>query len=185
MNVILTGFASSGKSVTANALYRMAGFRCIDLDRVIEDVYERERGERLLCREVFRRLGADGFSMLENSALQTLSDMRDSVLSTGGRTPMYEPNRPLLRTLGRIVYLRCGVKAALGRMRRKGIPVSMGGTPEGVAEEWGRRDPVYMQLADMIIDNSAITPEETARAILENLSLENLSDDGNQSVKGV
>jgi len=170
MNIVLIGFASSGKSVTANALCRIAGFRCVDLDRVIEDAYERGRVERLPCREIYRGLGADGFSMLENSALRSLSDMRKSVLSTGGRTPMYEPNRPLLKSLGRVVYLKCDVEAALSRMKRKGIPLSMGGTREGVIEEWGKRDPVYAELADAVIDNSAISTDETARAILEMLS---------------
>jgi shikimate kinase len=169
MNIVLIGFASSGKSVTANALCRMGGYRCVDLDRVIEDAYERGRGERLPCREIYRGLGADGFSTLENSALRSLSDMRKSVLSTGGRTPIYEPNRPLLKSLGRVVYLKCGVEAALSRMKRKGIPLSMGGTPEGAAEEWDKRDPIYAELADVIIDNSQISTKETARTILEEL----------------
>jgi shikimate kinase len=170
MNIILIGFASSGKSVTARALSKMAGFRCVDLDRVIEDAYERERGERFPCREIYRGLGADGFSTLENSALRSLSDMRKSVLSTGGRTPMYKPNQPLLQSLGRVVYLKCGVEAALSRMKRKGIPLSMGGTREGAAEEWDKRDPVYAKLADVVIENDTLTTEETARAILELLS---------------
>ena len=169
MTIVLIGFASSGKSVTARALSKMAGLHCIDLDRVIEDAYERERGERLTCREIYRGLGADGFSIFENSALRSLSGMYNSVLSTGGRTPMYEPNRPLLKSLGRVAYLKCGVEAALSRMKRKGIPLSMGGTPEGVAEEWNKRDPVYAELADVVIDNSQISTKETARTILEEL----------------
>jgi len=171
MNIVLIGFASSGKSVTARALSKMAGLHWVDLDRVIEDAYEREHGgERLPCREIYRALGADGFSMLENTALRSLSNMRKSVLSTGGRTPVYEPNQPLLRSLGRVVYLKCGVEAALSRMKRKGIPLSMGGTPEGVAEEWGKRDPVYAKVADAVIENGAITTDETAKAILKILS---------------
>jgi shikimate kinase len=171
MNIILIGFASSGKSATAKALRWKAGFRFVDLDRVIENRYEQRHGTRLTCREIFRGAGADGFTQFENEALRSLSALRNAVLSTGGRAPMNPDNQPLLKALGKIVYLKCGVDTVLRRMARKGSPLSMGRTPEDIAQEWEKRDPVYAELADITIDNDTITPDETASIILEELGV--------------
>jgi shikimate kinase len=172
MNIVLIGFASSGKTATAKALRRKEGFRFVDLDRVIENRYEQQRGSRLTCREIFKEAGADGFAKLESDALLSVSHIRNAALSTGGGTPMDANNRPILRSIGRVVYLKCRADTALARMKRKGIPMSMGGTPEGVAQEWAKRDPVYTELADIVIDNDTISPDETAAAIVGKLMMQ-------------
>ncbi|MDR2577384.1 MAG: hypothetical protein LBC70_01040 [Chitinispirillales bacterium] len=169
MNTILIGFASSGKSATANAICAKTGQRHFDLDQIVESRYERKSGKRAGCREIFKDSGADGFAERENDALRSLSNMRDSVLSTGGRTPMCEDNRALLKTMGKIIYLKCGSGTVLQRMEKKGRPASMGKSAEEITAEWERRVPIYTELADIVIENDTQTPEETARIILENL----------------
>jgi shikimate kinase len=170
VNIVLIGFASSGKSVTAAALCERAGMRHVDLDRVIEERYEKGAGARTSVRQIFGEIGADGFTALENDALKSLSDIRGSVLSTGGRTPMDAENRACLKPIGKIVYLKCGLDAVMERMKNKGTPLSMGGTPEAIKEELERRDPVYAALADIVIENESLTPDETAAEILRRLS---------------
>ncbi|MCL2183773.1 MAG: hypothetical protein FWB85_09930 [Chitinispirillia bacterium] len=171
MNIILTGFASSGKSTTAGAICGRTGRIHVDLDRAIEGRYERKHGSRASCREIFKDVGKDGWAELENDALRSLSNMRNSVLSTGGRTPLCEENRVILKSLGTVIYLKCGVGAVLQRMKRKGIPASIGSTPEEVEAEWLLRDPIYTALADMIIENEKLTPAETAIAILDRMPM--------------
>jgi shikimate kinase len=165
-NIILTGFASCGKSAAATALSGATGCGCVDLDRVIESVYEKKYGNAASCREIFRSGGEQVFSELETEALETLSGMRSSILSTGGRAPMKEQNRTLLKSMGRIVYLKCGVEVILERMKNKGVPASMGSSLQEISEEWNRRDPVYSALADIVIVNDTQSPNETALAIL-------------------
>ncbi|MDR3011963.1 MAG: hypothetical protein LBU70_01980 [Chitinispirillales bacterium] len=169
MAIILIGFASSGKSATGDAVSQATGMKHVDLDRVIEDLYERRYERRLSCRDVFKDLGICGFTELERDALHSLTGMCDTVLSTGGRTPMCEDNRAFLKSLGRIVYLKCGIDTILMRMKDKGYPQSMGGSAEGVRAEWKVRDPVYSEFADIIIDNDEMTPNETARVIQESI----------------
>jgi len=171
MNIILIGFASSGKTTTAGAICSRTGRIHVDLDRAIEGRYERKHGRRASVREIYTDAGRDGWSELENDALRSLSNMRNSVLSTGGRTPLCEENRVILKSLGTIVYLRCEVGAVLQRMKRKGIPASIGTTPEEVEEEWLVRDPVYGAIADMVIENDKMTPAETAKAILDRMPM--------------
>jgi len=169
MNIILTGFASCGKSTTANAICAQASMRHTDLDRVIEERYERKYGKRASVREIFTDAGKESFAQLENDALRSLSNLRNSVLSTGGRTPMHKENRAILKSLGTVVYLKAGAESVLARMKRKGIPKSIGTTPEEVRAEWERREPVYAEFADIVIENDNLTPAETAKAILEKM----------------
>jgi shikimate kinase len=169
MNIILIGFASSGKSATADAIHAETGRSHFDLDRVVESRHERKSGRRAGCREIFKDAGSDGFSERENDALRSLSNLRNAILSTGGRTPMCEENRALLKSMGKIIYLKCGVDTVLKRMDKKGRPASMGKSSEEIAAEWERRVPIYTDLADIIIENDTQSPEETARIILEKL----------------
>jgi shikimate kinase len=145
--------------------------RHIDLDRVVEERYEKRTGARLSVRQIFGEIGVGGFTALENDALKSLSETRGSVLSTGGRTPMDAANRACLKSIGSIVYLKCGVNAIIDRMRKKGTPLTMGNTPEDIKKEWEKRDPIYAALADMVIDNDALAPDEAAAEILRRLSL--------------
>ncbi|MCL2689531.1 MAG: hypothetical protein FWE57_06760 [Chitinispirillia bacterium] len=168
-NIILIGFASCGKSAAAIALSNAAGCKCFDLDRVIENIYEKKHGSALSCRKIFQSAGSQGFNELETEAIISLSKMRSSILSTGGRAPMREENRTLFKSMGHIVYLKCGVEVILKRMADKGIPASMGNSPQGVSDEWKKREPVYSALADMVIVNDTLSPNETALAILDGL----------------
>jgi len=165
-NIILIGFASCGKSAAAKALSSATGCRCVDLDRIIENIYENKYGNSASCREIFHSVGSQGFNELETEALTSLQGMRNSILSTGGRTPLLEQNRALLKSMGYIVYLKCGVETIIKRMANKGVPASMGSSPQEINEEWKRRDPVYSALANIGIINDTLSPNETALAIL-------------------
>lgn len=166
MNIILIGFASCGKSAAAAALGNATSRNCVDLDRVIENRYQQVHGNAASCREIFRKLGAGCFTELETDALNSLRGLRSSILSTGGRAPMSGQNRSLLKSMGTVVYLKCSVNIILKRMKSKGSPASMGSTEEEISAEWNRRDPVYENLADIIIVNDTLTPDETSQAIL-------------------
>jgi len=171
VNIVLIGFASCGKSTTAAALCGQAGMRHVDLDRVVEERYEKRTGARLSVRQIFSEVGVGGFTSLENDALKSLSDMRDSVLSTGGRTPIDAANRVCLKSIGSIVYLKCGLVTVMERMDKKGRPLSMGNMPEEIKAEYEKRDPIYTALADIVVKNEAMTPDKVATEILRRLSL--------------
>jgi shikimate kinase len=170
VNIVIIGFASCGKSTAAAALCGKAGMRHLDLDRVVEERYEKRTGARLSVRQIFGEIGSGGFTALENDALKSLSEIRDTVLSTGGRAPMDAANRVCLKSIGSVVYLKCGIDAVMSRMKTKGAPRTMGSKPEEIKAELEKRDPVYTALADIVIDNESLTPEEVAAEILRRLS---------------
>jgi shikimate kinase len=169
MNIVIVGFASCGKSTAAAALCGRAALRHVDLDRMVEERYEQRTGARLAVRQIFKEVGKGGFAALENDALKSLSGTRNLVLSAGGRTPMDTGNRALIKSLGSVVYLRCGVATVTERMKKKGAPLTMGNTPEEIKAEWEKRDPIYSAIADAVVENESLTPDETAVEILKQL----------------
>ncbi len=174
MNIILIGFASSGKSSTAQALADATGWPHLDLDRVIEERFEQKNSTKITCRELVREQGIDTFTALETEALQSLSSRDSIILSTGGRTPLTPDNRPILEKMGKIVYLKTDIDTILIRMKAKGFPSTIKGGELEIEQEWRRRDPVYAELADLVIRNDVLSPKQTAAAILQKLSLEHL-----------
>jgi shikimate kinase len=167
MNIVLIGFPGSGKSAVGMALARAVDMTYIDLDTCIEAIYVADTGESLGCREIFARAGAAAFAALEADALGNLDCFCDFVLSTGGRTPLNTANREALRDIGKIVYLRSGPEAIYVRMVAKGMPTFLRRDPSlhNLTALWHQRDPVYRELADVCIDNSELTIDETVRAI--------------------
>ncbi|MFP4164465.1 MAG: shikimate kinase [Chitinispirillaceae bacterium] len=169
MNIILIGFASSGKSSAAQSLSEMTGWPHLDLDRLVEDHYEQKRGIKFSCRELFRKLGAESFADMENETLQSLSELDSAILSTGGRTPLSKENRKILKDLGAVVYLKTDISTILVRMKEKGFPSSIKGGEKGIETEWKRRVSVYCDLADFTICNDLLSPKETAASIINQL----------------
>ncbi|KMQ51194.1 Shikimate kinase I [Chitinispirillum alkaliphilum] len=166
MNIILIGFASSGKTTSATVLSEITSIPHIDLDREIESLYGKKNHRKLTIREIFKEIGKEAFILLENETLQNLQGTKSRIISTGGHAPLDPQNRILLRNLGKIVYLKVGPQKLFERMSEKGLPASIRDGKEGLIREWHYRDPIYTKLSDFIIDNELLTPEETAREIL-------------------
>ena len=124
-NIVLIGFASSGKTATGTALASLTGFAQVDLDCEVERIYRQTRDSSLTCREIFRSQGEEVFSALEELALRELVARKGMILSTGGHAPVPAQNRPLIVGLGTVVYLRANLKTIVERMHTKGIPASM------------------------------------------------------------
>ena len=166
--IILVGFTSCGKSATGRALARLSGFDFIDLDIVIENRYFSQHGIPLRCREIFTQKGADVFLSLEHEALAGLAGQGKYILSTGGGAPMDLENRRLIKLLGIVVHLDPDPSVIVDRLKNKGYPAYLGPdpTPEKLRQFWEIRNPVYAECADFSIDNTLISPGETAEKIV-------------------
>ena len=61
-NLILIGFASSGKTVVGKKLAEFLGMKFVDLDRLIEKLFESQHAESLNCRTIFKKYGEKRFA---------------------------------------------------------------------------------------------------------------------------
>lgn len=172
-NIVLIGFASTGKTTTGRIVASQLGWKFIDIDDIVEKIYQTETGHEMSCRDIFTRVGRDGFIEIETRALHQLEERRETVIATGGGTPISNINRSLIKKLGSIVYLNAGIKAIFSRMTHKGYPRYLGENPSlaDLNRLWLERHPIYTTMADLVIDNTDNSPEDSARIITDRLLL--------------
>lgn len=175
-NLVLVGFASTGKTAVGRVLSKRLGFEFIDLDDRVEILHVAERGVKRRCREIYSMLGRQCFIDYETQALNSLTDTRKAVIALGGGTPMHEANRDKARDLGCVVYLDASPEAIFERMKIKGFPLYLGDNPSlsTLSTLTSERGPVYERMADIVINNTALSAEGAANAIVTSVIVRGL-----------
>ncbi len=170
--MILIGFASTGKTAVGRVSADKLGFAFVDLDVCVETLHLEEKGVGRRCREIYSLFGRDCFVRYETRALEKLNGTTEAVIAVGGGTPLDETNRVLIRSLGRVVFLKASPEAVFDRMKFKGFPQYLGKNPSvaDVAVLTTEREPYYLKTADIVIDNSALSPESAADAVIAALA---------------
>ncbi len=100
MNIYLIGYMCSGKSTVGRLLSQRLGMRFCDIDDEIE------RCCNAAVSQIFAKRGEVEFRQLERKMLIDLCDMDDVVVAAGGGTPCFFDNMRLMRSSGKVVYLR-------------------------------------------------------------------------------
>ena len=166
-NVVLIGFMGSGKSSVGIRLsYR--------LRRVVEDtdkLIEAQEGKSI--SDIFAGEGEPYFRQLETKLLKRLIGRANGqILSVGGGTPVREENRPLLKELGTVVYLRVRPETVYERLKGDTArPLLQGENPmEKITSLMAARKDAYESCADLIIDVDDLDMEEILNRIQEKVS---------------
>jgi len=148
-NIVLIGFMGSGKSTLGIRLsYR--------LRRVIEDtdkLIEKKTGRSI--SDIFARDGEEAFRTMETQLLKELNENANGkIVAVGGGTPVREENRPLLKSLGTVVYLRIRPESVYERLKGDTTrPLLQGDNPrEKIENLMTARKDAYEGSADLIID---------------------------------
>lgn len=171
-NLVIIGFTSCGKSTIGRHLAKRLNKRFIDLDRRIEGLYaDAHDGLRKRCRAIFQEDGPEAFRDWERRAIESVRDEANMILATGGGAPLREENRPLLKALGPVLYLKAFPPTLFGRMERKGLPGYLASNPtvEGLAEVWEQRHPIYQSLADLSVETDSLTVGNAVGIVERNL----------------
>ena len=175
MRLILLGMKHSGKSTLGRDIAGRLGCPFYDVDELIEDHIERQEGERLSVREVFRRLGPEGFSEIEKQVVFALYQRLDGqepkyVLALGGRTPLNRDLGPVLGRMGTAVFLDVDPQRLWDRVSRAGVPPFL--DPQHPREDFlemhQSRVGAYRRVADITVPLDAeADPEQNARKVME------------------
>lgn len=89
-----------GKSYWGKHLASSLNFEFIDLDELIE------KREGLSIPDIFEQFGEDSFREREQSALESVKDMKQAcVISTGGGAPCFHNNMDKMNAMGKTLFL--------------------------------------------------------------------------------
>lgn len=168
--VILIGFKGSGKSTVGKILADLLGGAFTDTDGLIEELFEQETGKTVSFRDIYAEYGRSYFVELEKKAVAKALAGDYSVISLGGGTlENLEDKIDLSQTV--VVRLDVEKEELYNRIIKDGVPAFF--DPEdsrGSFETfYERRAPRYNLVAEVTIDNTDKTPEETAALIVEHL----------------
>jgi shikimate kinase len=147
-NIFLVGLMGAGKTTVGKLLAKSLDKTFYDSDHEIE----RRTGVNIPL--IFELEGEAGFRKRETQAIAELANLPDVVLATGGGAVLLQENRQMLSSHGKVIYLRASVDELCHRTRGdRNRPLLQTTNPrERLQELYTQRDPLYLEIADMVID---------------------------------
>jgi shikimate kinase len=164
-NVFLIGPMGAGKSTIGRLLAKELKYPFKDSDREIEV----RTGADIPW--IFDVEGEEGFRQREEAMIAELVHKDGIVLATGGGVVMRPANRAALKSGGLVVYLCTSVEQQLQRTAKdRQRPLLQTADPEAVLRDlMAKRDPLYREIADLIIETDQRGPKVVVNAILAKL----------------
>ena len=146
-SIFLVGPMGAGKSTVGRYLADKLHYDFVDSDHVIEE----RTGTTIPT--IFDIEGESGFRDREESVLDDLTQLPETVLATGGGVVEREHNRQHIRSRGFVVYLRSPVENLIQRTKHdRNRPLLQTDNPEQVLRDlMERREPWYLEMADLVI----------------------------------
>ena len=119
-------------------------------------------------REIFRLKGEAYFRSMESALTHELSTSGGMVLSPGGGWITQTSSVELLRSTGRIIYLRASPEAVARRLRRVETRPLLAGRDPVVAlrELYDKRRALY-ETADVVLDTEKLVKQQLITKIVE------------------
>ncbi len=164
-NIFLIGPMGAGKTTIGRRLADARAMQFIDSD------HEVEQRTGVDIAFIFEKEGEAGFRKRETQALDELTLRQNLVLATGGGAVLDPLNRQNLSARGFVVYLHASIEQQIARTERTDHrPLLQGGDRREILERLlAIRDPLYREIADLVIETDGRNARLLARAIEEHL----------------
>ncbi|MES2319749.1 MAG: bifunctional shikimate kinase/3-dehydroquinate synthase AroKB [Pseudomonadota bacterium] len=165
-NVFLVGLMGAGKTTIGRILARKLGLRFIDSDHEIEA----RTGASIPW--IFEIEGEASFRRREAEVIRDLTAQDGIVLATGGGAVLDPESRAYLKQRGRVIYLRANVSSIMLRTSHdKNRPLLQTADPRRKLDELtAQREPLYREIADLVIDTGRPNVQSMVQTILAQLS---------------
>ena len=156
----------AGKSAVGRYLARALHLSFVDSD----DEIESRTGVDIPF--IFEKEGEQGFRKREAAVIDDLSKIDGVVLATGGGAVVDPENRSRLGGRGYVVYLYTSVDEQVSRTQRgRKRPMLENDDPRGTLEELlAKRDPLYREIADLVVETDGRKVKSVANEIIEQIS---------------
>jgi shikimate kinase len=165
-NIFLVGPMGAGKSAVGRQLARTLHLSFVDSD----DEVESRTGVDIPF--IFEKEGEAGFRKRESAAIDDLTKMDGVVLATGGGAILSPDNRSHLGGRGLVVYLYTTVAQQVARTEKgRQRPLLESGDPRDILEALLlERDPLYRDVADLVVETDGRRVHAVANEIIEHIS---------------
>ncbi len=166
-NLYLVGLMGAGKTTVGRLLARHYGCEFRDSDHEIEA----RTGVKI--PHIFEIEGEAGFRRREAAVIAELTSLKGLVLATGGGAVLAPENRAALAGNGLVVYLRGTPEHLYERTRHdRNRPLLQTDNPlEKLRELYRQRDPIYREIADIVVDTGRQSLSGMSRTLFGKLDL--------------
>jgi len=164
MKIFLVGFMGSGKTTIGRRLSGQIGFDFVDTDRLIE------KRHGITVSEIFAQHGEVAFREMEHNILMEIQKLDYTVVATGGGMPCHYDNMDVMRSGGKVVYLKTSPKTLSRRLLlSRAIRPLIEGKKETelhqyIVEKLNEREPFYSR-AHFVVPTESFSMEEFLRML--------------------
>lgn len=168
--IVLVGPMGAGKTTVGRRLAKLLNRPFIDSDH---EIVARTGVE---IAYIFEKEGENGFRERERQIIDELTRQPSIVLATGGGAVGSLESRRCLQSRGLVIYLKTNVNQQLERTANSTHrPLLQSGNPrQKLTELLKIRDPLYREVADIIVDTSGKSSNLLCKEIIE--KIDELSD---------
>src|SRR5258706_701747 len=165
MNIVLTGFMGTGKSVVGRHLATELHVPFVDVDQAIT----KKAGKPI--KEIFAAEGESAFRKFENDVITELAAQDKTVIATGGGALLNDKNREALQKNGILICLTARIGTLLERLKDDLTrPLLSGENLEQKVERlMTERQSVY-NLCPIQVDTEGKTIAEVADEIIQKVA---------------
>lgn len=167
-NIVFIGMMGTYKTAVSRLVAAQLGRPVYDTDELFESRYG-------AIQTFFERYGEAAFRDRERDVVMQVAQNASSVISTGGGAVLRPDNMSALKQTGIVVLLTASPEAICARVQGGvGRPLLNGDTTSNIVRILHERKALYASYADYEVDNTSMTPEICAQAVLRALQGENL-----------
>ena len=168
MNIVLTGYMGSGKTMVGKEIAKLTGRKFVDTDQLIE------QNQEMSIAKIFEACGEDYFRKIEADEIEKISRLDAMVISTGGGAVLNTKSIALLKENGIIVNLDPELDVIKERLSSNDDtrPLLKDKNIDEIIEKFETRKPYYNNCDFKVKITLDKTFEDTAKEILELLEEE-------------
>lgn len=163
MSIVLIGHPRCGKSYFAERFASSWKIPWVDTDRLLEEEYSIETGQRASCSEIFQKIGKIAFREREGGVIERISPSIP-VIATGGGAVLEKKNVALLQKKGLLVFLVLPEEVWKERISFWGFPQSFS-SQYSLEALYRERNQIYETVADVKISLEKKNEEHILREI--------------------
>lgn len=158
-NIVLIGIMGCGKTTIGKKLSELLNMAFIDIDEDIEKNYGSIPSLFLLGEHHFRDI--------ESRHVKFISEMRNTVISTGGGVVLRQPNMKALKETGIVFYVSRSLESIINTIDCSNRPLLKNGT-DILHQMHKDREHLYIENSDYIIENTDLEQSVSSIASIWN-----------------